>query len=186
MKILITESQYNLLKEATLPYKLFKNDDHNTFLSILKGIGAPITPENIAFMYAWRECETSLGASASLFCNNPFNTTWDMDKKGIKFCSKESNMYCKTNSHGVKSYKNMNIGINATIKTILSGNYPNLLNSLKDSQKNNWNCLQIAKNLNGDLNKWGTQDKHVISKCNSYLKGATPAPANIIQVTGCK
>lgn len=186
MKLKITESQLRFLLERELPYLTFENINDSHFKQILMGIGAPVTPENMAFMYAWRECETSLGASSNLYCNNPFNTTWDMDPKGIEFCSSESNMYCKTNSHGVKSYKNMKIGILATIKTILSGKYENLLNGLKTSEKKGWNCLEIAKNLGGDLNKWGTQDKHVINKCKSYLAGATPAPAPIVQVTGCK
>lgn len=193
MKIILTEQErneiremYGSITEGLLSYQTFKNIDYNTYVTILKGIKAPITTENIAFMYAWRECENSLGASANFYCNNPFNTTWDLDPKGVVFCSEQSKMYCRRNSHGVKSYKNINYGIEATTKTILGGKYPNLLYVLRNSETNKMNCLQMAQNLKGDLNRWGTQDRHIINKCKSYIGGSTPAPSTIIQVTGCK
>lgn len=186
MKVKITESQFRISLEGELPYLNYSNINGYYFAQILKSIGAPVTRENMAFMYAWRECENSLGGASNLFCNNPFNTSWDMDPEGVKFCSKESKMYCRTNSAGVKSYKTLKIGVEATIKTILSGNYDNLLYALRNSKNNRWNCLDMAQNLDGDLNKWGTMDANIISKCKSYLKGATPSPALIVQVTGCK
>lgn len=193
MKFILTEQErneirkmYGTITEESLSYQTFKNVDYNAFVTILKGIKAPVTTENIAFMYAWRECENSLGVTANFYCNNPFNTTWNLDPKGVVFCSEQSKMYCRKNSAGVKSYKNINYGIEATVKTIVGGKYPNLLNALRNSEVNKMNCLQIAQSLKGDLNTWGTQDNNVIAKCKSYLNGATPAPANIVQVTGCK
>lgn len=186
MKIVLTESQVNLIFENTLPYKVYQNVDHNAYVAILKGIGAPVTSENLGFMYAWRECENSLGVAHNEYCNNPFNTTWDTDPKGVIFCSKNSTMYCRKNAHGVRSYKNINIGVLATIKTILNGKYQKLLSALRNSEKNRYTCLQIAQIASPDLDLWGTGGKNVINKCNKYLGGATPAPANIRQVTGCK
>jgi len=185
MNYIITEQQFINLALKNLPYLQFKNQDNEVFIKILKGIGAPVTPETLAFMYAWRECENSLGAESKNYCNNPFNTTWDVDSENVKFCSPESNMYCRKNRSGVKSYKSINVGINATINTIKSGKYPNLLNSLVNSTRTNSNCLQIANNLNGDLDLWGTQDLNVINKCKSYLKGSTPKPQPIVRQGDC-
>jgi hypothetical protein len=51
--------------------------DDEFYKSILKGIGAPITDENMKFFYAWRQAE---GGKAR---NNPFNTT--QSKPGSTF-----------------------------------------------------------------------------------------------------
>ena len=167
-----------------LPYQNFTNEDTEVFKRILSGIGAPINPETMGFMYAWRECESSLGGEEKYFCNNPFSTTWDSDpEKGIKPGSPKSTMYSRTNSSGVRSYKSLNTGINVTIKTILK-NFPNIAEVLRTP---NLNILNIAERVKDDLahNRWGTGGNNVINKVNDYLKGKTPKPRPINRGNGC-
>jgi hypothetical protein len=189
MKILITESQYELLFENNnQPYKNFKNEDHEIYVTILKRLGAPVTPETLGFMYAWRECENSAGAPNN-YCNNPFNTIHDMDKDPkIVRGSEQSTMHKRTNSHGVKSYKTIQIGIDATIKTLTNGNYSTLLNALKNSVTKEWNVHEIALNSGNDLKKWGTEadGPKVREKARNYfIKKSVPNPS-IIRKSGCE
>lgn len=209
MKIFITENQINVIKrklsleqseppmaidktrvakkfksqkiEKKLPYQVFKNDDYNVIVSILNGIGGLVNEETIGFMYAWRQSESSLGSEERYFCNNPFSTTWDSDQKGIKKGSKESTMYTRTNSHGVKSYKTIDVGISSTIKTI-NRNYPNIIKAVKTP---NINCLKMAEIASPDLDKWGSGGNHVKSICKKYLSGSTPNPRPINRGKGC-
>jgi hypothetical protein len=164
-----------------LPYQYFENNDHNVMKQILTGIGGVINPETIGFLYAWRQSESSLGSEERYFCNNPFSTTWDMDPKGVVRGSKESKMYTRTNSHGVKSYKNIEDGVTATIRTIIK-NYPKIVESLKS---NNLNCLQIAEKSSTDLDRWGSGGNHVKSICKKYLSGSKPNPRPINRGEGC-
>jgi hypothetical protein len=167
--------------EKKLPYQVFKNDDYDVIVSILNGIGGLVNEETIGFMYAWRQSESSLGSEERYFCNNPFSTTWDSDQKGIKKGSKESTMYTRTNSHGVKSYKTIDVGISSTIKTI-NRNYPNIIKAVKTP---NINCLKMAEIASPDLDKWGSGGNHVKSICKKYLSGSTPNPRPINRGKGC-
>lgn len=195
MKILITESQYDLLVEQVqnlkqvkvLPYLTFRNQDYGTFIKILKQINVPVTPENIAFMYAWRECENSLGAQTNKFCNNPFNTTWDTDKnKSVKFCSPQSTMFCTTNPQRVKSYKTIDWGIYATVQTIKSGRYQFLIEMFNNSKKYNWTCLDMINNIGNKLQtSWGTNYQSFVNTCKKYLNGKIPSPS-VIKKSGCQ
>lgn len=80
---------------------------------VLRGIGAPITPDNLRVMEAWMRAEG--GANH----NNPLNTT-----QGAEGAT-------DWNSVGVKSYVSYQQGVAATIQTLLNGLYPNIINALK-------------------------------------------------------
>lgn len=80
---------------------------------ILRGVGAPATPENIKFMNAWAQAE---GGSAE---NNPFNTTQG-----------GAGVIGNYNSVGVKRYANPQAGIAATIATLKNGHYAPILAAL--------------------------------------------------------
>jgi peptidoglycan hydrolase-like protein with peptidoglycan-binding domain len=110
-------------------------DDDDFYKAILKGIGAPITDENMKFLYAWRQAE---GARAT---NNPFNTTKTMNDPG-------SSIY---NYAKVKNYSTPEIGIEATIKTLLLPYYTDIVNDLRDDA----GAEQIASN-HAQLKTWGT------------------------------
>jgi LAS superfamily LD-carboxypeptidase LdcB/peptidoglycan hydrolase-like protein with peptidoglycan-binding domain len=115
-------------------------NDKEFYGNILKGIGAPITEENLKFFYAWRASE---GGKAK---NNPFNTTQGMkDDPGISVYGK--------NKAGVKNYSTSEFGIKATIKTLLNGRYPCIVNGLK----NDIGAEKISECFD-NLETWGTGD----------------------------
>lgn len=207
MRIIITEDQFDKIKSSQhepkdntrvvknfsiskdfikpiekykLPYQNFKNEDYNVMISILDGLNALKNVETMGFLYAWRQAESSLGSEERFFCNNPFSTTWDTDPGKTKRGSSESTMYSRTNSHGVKSYKTIETGISATIKTIKK--YPKILEGLT---KQGLNCLQIAEVASTDLDRWGSGGSHVQNICKKYLSGSTPAPRPINRGKGC-
>jgi hypothetical protein len=110
--------------------------DKDFYESILKGVGAPITSENMKFLQAWRQAE---GGKATY---NPFNTTKKM--------SKDSGM-TNYNSAGVKNYSTPQLGIQATVDTLKLGYYTNIINDLKSDA----GAEQIASNID-QLKTWGT------------------------------
>jgi len=81
--------------------------------SLLATIGAPQTNANIASIEAWARREGGGGA------NNPLNTTLSMPGAS------------DFNSVGVKNYGNMSVGIIATARTLLGGNYADVVAALK-------------------------------------------------------
>lgn len=84
--------------------------------AILRGIGAPATPENIRYLNAWAQAE---GGSAS---NNPFNTT------------QPAGGASSYNSVGVRNYTSPQQGIAATVQTLKNGHYGVLLNALRSGR----------------------------------------------------
>lgn len=81
--------------------------------SLLATINAPQTPANIASIEAWARREGGGGS------NNPLNTTLGMPGAS------------DFNSVGVKNYSNMSVGIVATARTLLGGNYADVVAALK-------------------------------------------------------
>jgi peptidoglycan hydrolase-like protein with peptidoglycan-binding domain len=89
--------------------------DNDFYKAILKNIGAPITSENLKFLYAWRQAEGHGGKF------NPFNTTWK--KPGSVAIDKD----------GVQSYKDINDGLSATVKTILEPRFKCIADGLRQN-----------------------------------------------------
>lgn len=110
--------------------------DKDFYKKILDGIDAPYTDENFKFLYAWRKAESGKAK------NNPFNTT-----QGMKDDPKISDY----NKVGVKNYSSKDIGIKATIKTLLNGRY----NCIVKGLKNDSGAEKIA-GCSSDLKTWGT------------------------------
>lgn len=110
--------------------------DDAFYSQILLGLGAPVTPENKKFMYAWRAAE---GGTAAF---NPFNTT------------KSSDGATNYNSTGVKNYVDEQHGIDATVKTLLNSRYSGIIAALRDGGAG------AAHNAAVALSKspWGTGD----------------------------
>jgi len=115
--------------------------DKSFYEEVLKGIGAPITSENLAFFYAWRQAE---GAKASF---NPFNTTHKKDKSTLWNCLRRKEGKCVV---GVRNYSDEDSGIDATIKTLKNGRY----GCIVDGLKKNIGARKIAECK--DLKTWGT------------------------------
>ena len=117
--------------------------DKEFYEKVLKGIGAPVTPQNMLFFYSWRQAE---GAKATF---NPFNTTKKMEKQSFWNCLKKSGDKCVG---GVRNYKTEKDGIDATVKTLTNGRYDCIVNGLK----NNKGAKEISRCSSLDV--WGTKD----------------------------
>lgn len=137
--------------------------DDEFYKSILKGIGAPITDENMKFFYAWRQAE---GGKAK---NNPFNTTQPKPNSTFYNCLKKGISGCKS---GVRNYMSSRDGIDATVKTIKNGRYQNIIDALKsgDSAEKSAQALKSSP--------WGT-GQLALKVVQSYNSGATPKPPQI-------
>jgi hypothetical protein len=108
--------------------------DDEFYKKILSCLGAEPTKGNMSFFYAWRQAE---GGSAA---NNPFNTTKKMPG---------ATTY-KNNTHGVKNYKSVEHGIEATCKTLKLNYYTDIVNGLK----NDVGLKKLSRM--SSLKKWGT------------------------------
>lgn len=105
-------------------------------IAVLKGIGAPVTENNLALLRAWQLAEGGGTMNAANF--NPLNTT--QDAQGAS----------SINSVGVKSYRNARQGIQATIKTLLNGYYEPIVGNLRRSASPARTAQAIA------ASPWGT------------------------------
>ena len=129
-------------------------EDKNFYAKLLENLEAPITDENMKFMYAWRQAEGKGGTY------NPFNTTWNMPGSTTM------------NSAGVRNYKTIEDGLVATVKTLKNGRYDCIVNGLK----NDIGASNIARCES--LKTWGTGDL-VAKVVNSYNNGANPNIASL-------
>lgn len=123
--------------------------DKNFYERLLQEIGAPVTSENLKFLYAWRQAEGKGGR------NNPFNTTWKLPGS--------TNM----NKVGVQHYLSKEDGMIATLKTLRNGRYNCIVQGMKDDI----GASEIAKCQS--LKTWGTGDL-VAKVVNSYERGSSP------------
>lgn len=125
------------------------SSDDDIYEEILNRLGAPVSDENMKFMYAWRQAEGRGGT------NNPFNTTQKMPGS------------TKFNSVGVQNFISKEQGLEATIKTLLNGRYGCIVDGLRNDigANNIANCQSI--------HVWGTGD--LVSKVlSNYDKGQSP------------
>jgi len=113
-----------------------ESNDIAIYSTILNGIDAPVTDENLKFLKAWRQAEKGTAA------NNPFNTTYELDVDQDK---------TDYNSVGVKNYSTPEHGIAATIKTLQLPYYKNIVSGLQ----NDAGASNIAANTD-ELKTWGT------------------------------
>jgi hypothetical protein len=140
-------------------------DDKDFYEKVLRGIGAPITDENLKFFYAWRNAE---GGTAAW---NPFNTTW---KNGFVTTNYNCNRNDKGVAYPVKNYQSKEDGINAMIKTLNQSYYPKIKNGLI----NNVGAWTLSTYID-ELTTYGTR-----YGINEILKGATLKVEKISPVAG--
>lgn len=102
--------------------------------TLLRRVGAPVTPENLRFLNAWAQAE---GGSAS---NNPFNTTEPLPGA------------TSYNSVGVRNYSTPQQGLDATVRTLTGsiGNYGPILSALRSGTS----AQAAAQAVAGS--QWGT------------------------------
>jgi phage protein U len=86
---------------------------------ILQGLKAPTSANNISKLDAWNRCEGNEAGRSGLPINNPFNTTLNYGG-GIN-----------VNSAGVKAYSSWSIGLQATLITLQSSLYAQIVNNLR-------------------------------------------------------
>ena len=101
---------------------------------VLKGLGAPITDENMKAVVAWQKAEGTKAA------NNPLATTQGWDGSS------------SFNSVGVKNYTSYSDGVAATLKTLQNGHYGAILAAL--AQGNSAQAVGQAV----AASPWGTGD----------------------------
>jgi peptidoglycan hydrolase-like protein with peptidoglycan-binding domain len=123
--------------------------DKNFYERLLTELGAPVTSENLKYLYAWRQAEGKGGRY------NPFNTTWKRPGS------------TKMNSHGVQHYTSLEDGMVATLKTLRNGYYDCIVNGLK----NDIGASEIAKCPS--LKTWGTGNL-VAKVVRNYESGSSP------------
>ena len=129
--------------------------DKNFYMKLLESLGAPVSDENMKYMYAWRQAEGNGGKY------NPFNTTWNLPGSTTM------------NSAGVRNYASLEDGMVATIKTLKNGYYNCIVNGLKDDI----GAANIARCES--LKTWGTGD--LVGKVvASYNSGASPKVAALV------
>ena len=116
--------------------KMDIGDDKEFYEQILNCVGAPITEENLKFLYAWRQAESTNAA------NNPFATTMPFNN---------ATLY-GTNKSKVKEYQTRQDGLEATCKTLKLGYYTCIVEGLI----NDIGAELISTKCDSALKKWGT------------------------------
>jgi hypothetical protein len=128
--------------------------DNEFYIKLLEVLGAPVSEENLKFIYAWRQAEGKGGK------NNPFNTTWNLVGSTV------------FNKAGVRNYLTPQDGLSATVKTLRNGSYNCIVNGLR----NDIGSDKIASCES--LKTWGTGD--LVSKVLlAYKSGAKPKIASL-------
>ena len=123
--------------------------DKNFYEKLLENLEAPITDENLKFLYAWRQAEGKAGDF------NPFNTTQPMDGA------------TKFNKVGVRNYTSLEQGMVATIKTLKNGRYDCIIDGLRSDI----GAENIA--MCSSLKTWGTGS--LVGKVIAgYNRGSSP------------
>jgi hypothetical protein len=87
-------------------------DETSFAKNMLVSLGYPTSQPNMNFIIAWERAEGGMPH------NNPLNTTQDMPGA------------TNFNSVGVKTYPNLDVGLQATVITITNGQYPGILSAL--------------------------------------------------------
>lgn len=128
--------------------------DKNFYERLLRELGAPVSEENMKFLYAWRQSEGKAGKF------NPFNTTHKMPNS------------TNFNKVGVKNYATLEDGLVATLKTLRNGRYDCIVNGLVSDA----GASQIAKCKS--LETWGTGDL-VAKVVRGYESGSSPKVASL-------
>lgn len=126
------------------------------YQSLLKKLNAPVTDENLKFLYAWRQAEGNGGKY------NPFNTT--LKKPGSRFF----NFLNSKKTIGVQSYPNSLLGLEATVDTLKHKRY----SCITDGLRQDIGAAEIASKCSSALKTWGTGD--LVSKVIAgYDRGAS-------------
>jgi hypothetical protein len=108
-----------------------KDGGGDFYTRLLNRLGYPVTAENLKFLQSWQRAE---GGSP----DNPFNTT-----QGAPGAT-------NFNSVGVKRYPSVDVGLDATVKTLTNGRYGGILGALQSGQS------AMAAAIALEHSPWGT------------------------------
>lgn len=133
---------------ADTPLSLPATPDDAFYREILRGLSAPITPNTLGLLYAWRQTE---GGSATY---NPFNTT-------LKVTG--STPY-STNRAGVQNYPDARVGVDATVRTLLDSRYAEIVRLLRGNAVPTTVAQAII------ASRWGT-GKLLLDVLGMYARG---------------
>jgi hypothetical protein len=122
-------------QKASLVTSLEQRGQRRTYwcISLLDRLGAPVTRENLHALFAWIAAESN---AASLL--NPLATT--EGAPGAR----------NANPVGVKGYPSMEVGLDATVRTLRNGHYPHILDALARGDS----ALRVTQAIAGS--PWGT------------------------------
>ncbi len=87
-------------------------------VDVLKGLGAPLSKQNMNFLATWQRWEGG-------HTNNDARWNW------LNTTSNAPGAIRSINSVGVKAFDNYHDGINATIQTLNNGRYPDVVEALR-------------------------------------------------------
>lgn len=107
----------------------------DVLFKFLDAAGIPKTAENIKFVKAWKQAETTKAKNSLFGSTQKYNNS------------------TKFNGAGVQNYNSIDDSIKAHVKTISNKYYPNLYKDLKAGKKT---ALQIAQDNLTELKTWGT------------------------------
>ena len=133
-----------------------ENSRINFALGILSYAGWPVTEGNLRALVCWMQKENT-GAGY-----NPLATTQPMPGAGFW------NYIGEGKNYGVRNYTSFEQGVQATVQTLLNGNYPNIVAGLQAG-------LSGPEGLDlGDLAVWGTGDRANAGQYTVADKGYFP------------
>lgn len=123
--------------------------------TILAGISAPASANNISKLDAWNKCEGNATGLSGLPINNPFNTT-------LNYGGGQS-----INGAGVKAYPTLTVGLQATVNTLLSSYYTGIVTNLRQDGPTG----QFANAVGNS--PWGTSGSCIASVLGTTESGGT-------------
>lgn len=125
-------------------------------VGVLRGLGAPITPQNVQALVGWQAAEGGNWHNSATY--NPLNTTQ----------APATGAYSNTGTQGnIKAYSSWQQGLAATLQTLQNGRYGGILSALKAG--NNANAVANAIGAS----PWGTSGS-LVSQAIAGASGQVP------------
>jgi hypothetical protein len=121
---------------TTNPAQLVINTPYDFAVALLSALGDPLTPQNVGAIVSWEKAEGGNWNSPAKY--NPLNTTRRMP--GSR----------SVNAVGVQAYTSWQQGLSATVQTLQTGAYSNILSALKSGTSEQAVERAVASSV------WGT------------------------------
>jgi hypothetical protein len=112
------------------------NTPYDFAVALLSALGDPLTPQNVGAIVSWEKAEGGNWNSPAKY--NPLNTTRRMP--GSR----------SVNAVGVQAYTSWQQGLSATVQTLQTGAYSNIISALKSGTSEQAVERAVASSV------WGT------------------------------